>query len=107
MSQDKVECKRLRVVLFAAFAWLFVAGLLVLGFSPNLKESQSRWLVLLAFGPPLYALGEVFFDWLFSPQHGKAISPRDFSVARVFVTLPVVIVVVAVCWLSSLLFAKG
>src|SRR5262249_21668571 len=102
MSQEKPERKRLRVVVFAALAWLIIAGLFALGFAPHLSQSQSRWLVFLAFGLPLYVLGEVFFGWLFSPQHGKSISPRDFSVARVLVALPVVLVVMILCWLLSL-----
>jgi hypothetical protein len=106
MSHEKDEPRRFRVVGFA-LVWLFVAGVLALTLFPHLPRSISQWLILLAFGPPLYGLGETFFSWLFSPEHGHAISPRAFSIARVLIALPVVLVVMMLWWLLSLLFVKG
>jgi len=90
----------------AALAWLFLVGLLLLGLWPELPRSKPQWLVFLLVGPPLYVLGEAFFGLLFSQEHGSAISPRGFSVVRVLVALPVVCLVVLVCWLLSWLLTK-
>jgi hypothetical protein len=78
----------------------------MLEFGPDLPKSKSQWLWFVAVGPPLYVLGEVFFDWLFSPEHGHAVSARRFSVARVLIALPVVLVVLALCWFLSWVLTK-
>ena len=94
------------MLVLGALAWLFVAGLLAVEFLPDLPHSKSQWLLFIAFGPPLYVLGEAFFDWMFSTKHGQAISPRGFSVARVLIALPVVLVLIALSWCLSRIFAK-
>jgi hypothetical protein len=94
------------VLVLAALAWLFIAGLLMVEFLPNLPRTKSQWLLFISFGPPLYVLGDAFVGWLFSTQHGQVISPRGFSVARVLIVLPVVLVLIALGWLLSWIFAK-
>ena len=87
-----------------AAVWLVVAALLAVQFWSEMPRSWSRWFLLLAFGPPLYVLGEAFFAWLFSASHGRAVSPKRFSVARIAVALPAAIAAFALYWwLSSLL----
>ena len=87
-----------------AAVWLVIAGFLAVEFWSEMPRSWSRWFLLLAFGPPLYVLGEAFFGWLFSAAHGRAISQKRFSVTRVAVALPAAIAAFALYWwLSSLL----
>ncbi len=82
-------------------AWLFIAGFLIIQAWPDLPHTSLQWFLLVAFGPPLYVLGEGFFGWLFSPKYGKAISAREFSFVRVLLALPAVLAFVAFCWWVS------
>jgi uncharacterized membrane protein SirB2 len=106
MNHENAGRRWYRVLPLAALAWLFIVGLLILEFGPDLPKSKSRWLLFIAVGPPLYILGEAFFGWLFSREHGDALSPRRFSVARVLIALPVVLLVLALCWVLSCILAK-
>jgi hypothetical protein len=90
--------KAIKFTVFVALSWLFIATLLILWLVPELPHSNSGWLIFLAFGPPLYALGELFFGWLFSANHGFAISSCRFSLKRVCIALPLVVLTIAHCW---------
>ena len=88
---------------FAAI-WLVLVALLAIQAWPDLPRTTGQWLLFVALGPPLYVLGEAFFAWLFSPTRGHSISPKQFSVARIAIALPVVLALFALSWwLSSLL----
>lgn len=106
MSQPHTTRRWARMLPLAALTWLFLVGLVLLYLWPNLPKSKPQWVVFLLVAPPLYVLGEAFFGWLFSDEHGSAMSPRGFSVGRVLVALPVVCLVVLVCWLLSWLLTK-
>ena len=106
MSQEKTGRKWYQGLPLAVLAWLFILGLLILEFGPDLPKSKSRWLLFIAVGPPLYILGSAFFDWLLSRQHGDAVSPRQFSAARVLIALPIVLLLVALCWVLSWMLTK-
>lgn len=89
-----------------AAVWLVVALLLAIQLWPQVPRSWLQWFLLFAFGPPLYVLGEAFFGWLFSVSHGRAVSPRTFSLARIAIALPAVLALFALLWwLSSWLTA--
>jgi hypothetical protein len=74
-----------------AVVWLLVFGLMVVTLWPDTPRTVGKWLALLALGPPLYLLAEFFFGWLFSQQHGQAISKRKLSPVRIVVALVVVV----------------
>jgi hypothetical protein len=90
-----------RTLLVGAIVWLGIAGLLIVQLWPNVPLSTFQLAFLVGFGPPLYVLGEGFFTWLFSPEHGAAISQKRFSIKRIAVALPAA---VAALGLSSWLF---
>jgi hypothetical protein len=90
-----------------ASAWLLVSALLVFQMLPTLPRSLLQWCLFLGFGPPLYVLGEGFFAWLFSPAHGYAIENRPFSVLRIVVALPVMLVFMALSWWLSGLLSRA
>jgi len=91
----------------AALAWLFLVGLLIVEFWPDVPTSKSRWLLFIAVGPPLYILGEAFFGWVFSPEHGYALSPRRFSIGRVLIAMPIAAVALVLCWFLSWVLTKS
>jgi hypothetical protein len=90
-----------RTLLAGAVVWLFIAGFLAVQLWPDLPHSALQWVFLVVLGPPLYVLGETFFGWLFSPEHGAAISRRRFSIKRIAVVLTIVLAAFAVSWWLS------
>lgn len=95
-----------RTLLVGAIVWLVIAGFLVVQLWSYLPHSTLQWAFLVGLGPPLYVLGEGFFAWLFSQQHGTAISRKPFSIKRIAVALPVAMAAVGVSlWLFWLLTA--
>ncbi len=67
--------------------WLFMAGLLLLASLPSLPKINLWLLPFILIAPPLYVLGEGFFGWLLSPEHGRAISSSSFSLLRILFAL--------------------
>ena len=55
---------------------LYVSGIIIiwaiviLQFLPNLASTVLGWIFLLVLGPPLYLLGEWFFEKVFSTERG-------------------------------------
>jgi hypothetical protein len=86
-----------------AACWLLIAAVLILEFWPDLPRTHTGWFTFIVVGPPLYVLAEAFGGWLFSERHGKAISPKPFSVLRVLIALVVVLVSVGMIWWISTL----
>ena len=82
----------------AALIWLLITCLLPLQLWPDVPRTGQQWALFLAFGPPLYVLGEALCSRVFTPAHGRAISRKRFSVARVAVALPVVLAWFALSW---------
>jgi len=89
---------RFGALLPIALIWLAVSGLLVVLFWPDLPSTWLQWLLFIAFGPPLYVLGEEFFGWVFSPRHGAAISKRTFSLRRIFAGVCLMLVCIPIVW---------
>lgn len=92
--------RRTRTLLGFALAWLFIAALLTLQFWPDLPRSRTQWVLLIVFGPPFYAFGELLFGRLFQ-RHGRSISHGRFSFKRVLIALAVTLPFVVVCWWLS------
>jgi hypothetical protein len=92
---------RAGTLLVGAVCWLLLVGLILLQFWPNLPRSTTQWALVIVFGPPLYLLGELVFGWLFSDRHSRAISQSTFSFLRILVALPVLLVLVGLCWWLS------
>jgi len=108
MSQGNAIRKWSRLLVQLAFFWLVVASFLTVQFWPVWPHSQLQlqWLLFVVFGPPVYVLGESFFSWFFSPAHGQAVSHRRFSTFRIFIALPVVLVLFTLSWWLSWLLTK-
>jgi hypothetical protein len=106
MSEGKAIDKWLRRLPALALLWLLLASLITIQLWPHLPRSQLQWFLLLAFGPPLYVLGEALFGWLFSAVHGRAISQTRFSVTRIAIALPVVLAWFVLCWWLSWLVTR-
>ena len=90
MSPVRVE--RLRLLIALAVAWPFVMAAVLSRWAPALV---FEWFLVLVVGPPLYVVGEWFFGWLYSPEHGRRISSRSFSLLRVLLALGVILVLIA------------
>lgn len=107
MSNDERALSWSRKLLIGAVVWLCIAGLLVLGLWPDLPHSAVQWAFLVALGPPLYLLGEAFFDWQFSREQDGAISPERLSIKRIAIALPIALTAFAVSWWLSWLVTKS
>lgn len=90
--------------LSVAFIWAFLVGMALLQLWPDLAKTSLQWWLLIGLGPPLYLLFEGLGSWLFSPAHGRAISQRAFSGARIVVALALLLSIFGLGgWLSSLI----
>lgn len=105
MSEVHIILKKFSSLSVLALTWLFVAALLTVQLWPDLPHSKLKWFLLIAFGPPLYILGESFFGWLFSSGHGSDISRRKFSLVRVLLAFPIMLALFALSWWVSWLLA--
>lgn len=80
-----------------AVIWLAAAfGALCYG---PLPRTSREWIFFIAFGPPLYILGEAFAEWIRSTRISRAI----FEHSSAFVRLSAGVALGA-CWIFSLLF---
>jgi hypothetical protein len=106
MSEEIIIPKWLSFLPGLALLWLAIGSFLIFQLWPDLPHTKLQWFLLIAFGPPIYIFGEAFFGWLFSAKHGKVISQRKFSFARVLVAFPVVLALFALSWWVSWLFTR-
>lgn len=96
-----------QVVLWGALLWLFIVGLLALQFWPDLPQSVSGWVALIALGPPLCILAEAAVEWLWSSRGGRAISGHPSSGVRVLFGVLVIMLVCVLVWTALGLLAKA
>ena len=89
---------RFGALLPIAIIWLIVSVLLVVSFWPSLPSTWLQWLFFIAFGPPIYVIGEEFYGWVFSPPRSAAISNRSFSLKRILFGICVLLVFIPVAW---------
>ncbi len=83
---------------------IIIWAVVILQFLPNLPSTVLGWIFLLVLGPPLYLLGEWFFEKVFSPQRGRRMSDKRFSVKRISFALIIVLpFLFAMFFLSHLL----
>lgn len=100
--KHKNIAKRLRFLFGLAAVWLFVAGLLTLLLWPDLPTTDLGWFLLVVVGPPVYVVGEGFFEWLFWEKHNNEISNKQFSWVRGFLA-----VVIAATFIGLGLFSPS
>ena len=50
---------------------------------PTVPQSPVGWIVFFVFAPPLYVLGEVLFEYLWSTKLGRAISDHPSRFVRI------------------------
>ena len=74
-----------RAALAVAIFWLVVAGILALQFWPSVPHTAKGWVTFIAFGPPLYMLGEAISEWLWSTRAARALAAHPSSGLRIFV----------------------
>ena len=74
-----------RAALAVAVFWLVIAGILALQLWPSVPHTAKGWLAFIAFGPPLYLLGEALFEWLRPRRPGRALSAHSSSGLRIFI----------------------
>lgn len=77
----KVGC----TVLVVAVFWLVVAGILALQFWPSVPHTAKGWVAFIAFGPPLYILGEAFSEWFWSTRPARALAAHPSSGFRILI----------------------
>jgi hypothetical protein len=83
--------------------WAFLVGLVIL--SIGVPETRTQWIIAVVAGPPLYVAAGVFFERLFSKEHGERISAKPFSWLRILVALAVMLVVFgAVAFVTTISF---
>jgi hypothetical protein len=101
--RSAVLFKSLRVALIVVVTWAVLVGLCILMLWPSLPTSSRQWGFLVAFGPPAYLGLELLGEWLFSTEHGYAISKkRGTSGARILVAVVVMsVLLVGILWLSA------
>lgn len=71
--------------LTVAALWLVIAGSLALQFWPSVPHAAKGWVAFIAFGPPLYILGEALSEWLWSTRPARALAAHPSSGLRIFV----------------------
>ena len=105
MSAGIQTSRLIRAAPWIAVVWLLIVAPLIFQFWPNIPQSKAQWILFVGFGPPLYVLAEELFGWLLSAKHGRAISSRGFSFARIVVALLSALVTIGTCgvllWLVS------
>ncbi len=105
MHSENTFWRWVRLLPVLAFAWLFVAGLLLLQFWPVIPQSKIQWVLFIALGPPLWVLCEAASEWLFSKRLGYSISLSGFSYRRILFGLIVALVIIALVAGASLLLS--
>ena len=60
------------------FGIIIICAVVILQFLPNLPSTVLGWIFLLVLGPPLYLLGEWFFEKVFSTERGRRMSDKRF-----------------------------
>lgn len=73
----------IRAIGLYLFGIIIIWAVVILQFVPNLPSTVLGWISLLVLGPPLYLLGEWFFEKIFSTERGRRMSDKRFSVKRI------------------------
>jgi hypothetical protein len=87
-------------------AWLFIAGIIMLASWAALPQSAAGWGVLLVFGPPLYVLGELLSEKLWSSRVGRAVSQHPSPAVRIFLGVLIGMAALTLVWWISWSFTK-
>ena len=103
MSQN-VAPLMLKTIGLYVFGIIIIWAVVIFQFFPNLPSTLFGWVFLLVLGPPLYLLGEWFFEKVFSPERGRKMSDKRFSVKRISFALIIVLPFVFAIFILSYLF---
>ena len=71
----------------ATFVWLFLAALIFFPIWTLVPRTRLPWILLIVFGPPFYAVGDLLAGRLIKHGSGEPVSSRKRSVLRVTVGL--------------------
>lgn len=74
-----------RAALAIAVFWLVITGILALQFWPSVPHTAKGWVAFVAFGPPLYMLGEALSEWLWSTRPARALAAHPSASFRILV----------------------
>jgi hypothetical protein len=86
------------------FGMIVILAVVILQSYPNLPSTVLEWVFLLVLGPPLWFLGEWFFGKVFSPERGRRMSDKRFSVKRISFALIIVLPLFLAIYILSYLF---
>ena len=73
----------LKQIVGGAVLWLLLALAALLMLWPSIPDSWTRWLLLVAFGPPLYVLVEVVANRMWESDAGRAVSQHPSRTLRI------------------------
>lgn len=94
----------LKTIGLYVFGIIIIWAAVVLQFLPNLPSTVLGWIFLLVLGPPLYLLGEWVFEKVFSPERGRRMSDKRFSIKRISFALIIVVPFLFAIFILSHLF---
>jgi hypothetical protein len=94
----------LKTIGLYVFGIVIIWAVVILQFLPNLPLTVLGWIFLLVLGPPLYLLGEWFFEKVFSPERGRRMSDKRFSVKRISFALIIILPFLFAIFILSYLF---
>jgi hypothetical protein len=94
----------LKTIGLYVFGIIIIWAVVILQFLPNIPSTLFGWIFLLVLGPPLYLLGEWFFEKVFSPERGRRMSDKRFSVKRISFALIIVLPFLFAIFILSYLF---
>ena len=99
------------ITLAVAIFWLFIAAILAFQFWPSVPQTAQGWVAFIAFGPPLYILGEAISERLHPRRRrshrddelGYGDATQTFSyrqiVAGVALAVAILFAVLGILWL--------
>jgi hypothetical protein len=93
-------------LVIAGVAWIVFALALLVLVLPSVPTSTLGLFLFVLFAPPIYLFGEAFFGWVFSEEHGRQVSTRQFSLARILLALIVAAIAFALSVVVQLYFLQ-
>jgi len=81
--------------------WLLLCGIILLPIWPFVSQTRLQWLLLVAFGPPLYAIGDHLGAHLFSKRVGSKISQQKSSILRILFAVFVMVTLYAIAIVTA------
>jgi hypothetical protein len=82
----------LRAIAGATFVWLFLSALIFFPIWTLVPRTRLAWILLIVFGPPFYAIGDLLAGRVLRQRVGDSVSSRKRSILRVTIGLCVMAV---------------